>query len=118
MKRKKTIKVEFNKKNGNLGVITIDNSKRKSIRFIPHYEVPEEKVKKSSRHIVRLLINENLNEIKLKKLIKELNAKINKIRKVTRDVHLTAFKGLIKNQNSYRRRMDFAMVRKIILSTI
>ena len=105
--------VKFNVWEGNLGIFTIDSSSKQNIKFVEPQMIPDNKVKNSSRHIVRIHVTKKITKAK----IKELNFKLSKIRKDTNDILLSPFKGLMKN-GDYRRRISFSFIRKIIISTI
>lgn len=101
-------KIIFNSKKGKLGLICIDNTVKPTIRFCKASEIPRN-VKHSDRLITKIECDlEDLDES-----IKILNKKLNHIRKNTHDVFLAPFKGLRKD-GFYRRRIDFALVRKMI----
>ena len=105
--------VRFNISDGNLGIFTIDSTSKKNIKFVEPQMIPDSKVKNTSRHIVRIHVDEKITKEK----IKELNSKLLKIRKDTKDILLSPFKGLMKN-GDYRKRISFSLIRKIIVSTI
>ena len=98
--------IQFNVKNGDLGLIGIDNTKKATIRFCKGSEIKQE-IKSSSRSITR--INMKLDQ----KEIDELNQIFNEFRTKTHDVFLTPFKGL-RADGKYRRRLDYCLARKFL----
>jgi len=100
--------IKFNEKNGNLGLLAIDNTTEPSIKFCEGRKINPEKVCVSSRSLTRILI-----DCDVEKTIKKLNDYLNSFREETHDLFLTPFKGLRKD-NKYRRRLDFALARKFI----
>lgn len=100
--------LKFNEQDGALGLIAIDNHKAPSIRFCEGRELEDYPIKNSSRAITRIT-----GASADKKLLKKLNHYITEFRHGTRDIFLTPFKGLRKD-NKYRRRMDYALARNII----
>ena len=107
-KSKHKIEMKFNDKNGNLGLIAIDNTIEPSIRFCNGDEINPNKICNSSRSITRISI-----DCDVKKLINNLNEMLGEFRKETYDVFLTPFKGLRKDLK-YRRRLDYALARNVI----
>lgn len=105
-------RVRFNDPEGDLGFISFDNTKNSSIRFCHASDIAGYEIKPSSRFITR--IGGEFDNIGL--LIARLNRMISQFRKETKDVFLTPFKG-IREDGSYRRRMDFALARKFINAT-
>ena len=104
--------VRFNDPEGELGFISFDNIRGPSIRFCEASEVEEYQIKVSSRFITR--ISGELGNIPV--LVKTLNKRIEKFRKETNDIFLTPFKG-VRKDGYYRRRMEFALARKLIDAT-
>jgi hypothetical protein len=105
---KNNIGMRFNEKNGNLGLIAIDNTIEPSIRFCKGSEISSNNISISSRSITRILIDADID-----KVIKKLNDRLISLREETFDLFLTPFKGLRKD-NRYRRRLDYALARCII----
>jgi hypothetical protein len=105
---KNNIEMRFNEKNGNLGLIAIDNTIEPSIRFCKGSEISSNNISISSRSITRILIDADID-----KVIKKLNDRLISLREETFDLFLTPFKGLRKD-NRYRRRLDYALARCII----
>lgn len=101
-------KIIFNHPKGNLALRAIDGTKGASISFLPAEAVPPEKVKPSCRNFVRLWVEGGVD-------ISALNTCLEHWRLCTKDVFLTPFKG-VRADGRFRRRLDFAMARKIILS--
>lgn len=112
------VKSDFNKKEwkfndplGEIGLIAIDNTRSPSIEFVDGCLVDSVKIKSSSRSITRISgLPKNIN---LDKFIKECNIILNNYRKDTKDVFLTAFKGL-RSDGYYRRRIDFDTAKNIM----
>jgi hypothetical protein len=98
--------VEFNSKEGNLGLFAIDNANCASIRFCEVKELDGYKISHSCRSITKIKIDKKIE-------IENLNNTLNNFRKRTKDVFLTAFKGLRKD-GMYRRRLDYGLARRII----
>jgi len=115
------VKVVFNDKNGKLGLQGVDNTKKASIEFIRGNLIPSKDIKVSSRALTRISFDKktelNIEKYGSDKFIKELNKEISKFREKTRDVFMTSFKGL-REDNYYRRRLDFSMAKKIIITVI
>lgn len=107
-KPKKDLKIKFNSKKGNVGLICIDNNREPSIRFCNGNEISRD-VKHSDRLITRI----EFEVEDVDKTVKILNKQLDKIRKNTHDVFLAPFKGLRKDGN-YRRRIDYDLVRRMI----
>ena len=96
----------FNAPAGNVGLIALDNNYRASIRFCRAAELKNYEVKQSCRAITKIKIAGRPN-------IERYNQFIGDFRHATRDVFLTAYRGLRKD-GFYRRRMDYALARDII----
>lgn len=103
-------RIRFNVPSGNVGFRAIDNSATNSIRFCAASEIPLMKVKNTARLLTRLQVDslESVNE-----LIEAANSLIDQWRAETKDVTLTAFKG-IRKDGVFRRRLDFATARAIL----
>lgn len=102
--------ITFNDKKGNLGLRAIDGTRFPSIAFIEANQVPENKIKVSSRHLTRIHITQKIN-------LTLLNEKLRKLREITNDFFLTPFRGLRKD-GKFRRRLDFQLAKKIIKSCL
>lgn len=118
-KPKNNIEINFNDKNGWLGLRAIDSSN--SINFITfdfkekfNYDW-ERKVKISSRNFSLIYVDIPVN--KRIKLINKCNEILLNIREKSYDVILTPFKGNNKN-GVRRRRLDFKLARWIIEKSI
>lgn len=103
-------RIVFNHPQGNLALRAIDGTKEASIAFLPADAVPPEKVKHSCRNLVRLWVEGGAD-------ISALNTSLEQWRLRTKDVFLTPFKGL-RADGRFRRRLDFTMAKKIILSAL
>ena len=102
--------ITFNVRDGDLGLIAIDNTREASIKFCEGEDLKNYKIQNSSRSITRL----SINGIKVKNsLICKLNDELNKFRTKTHDIFMTAFKG-IRADGKYRRRLDYSLARKLI----
>lgn len=106
-------KIRFNDPAGELGFISFDNVREPSIRFCEVEEINEYSIKISSRFFTR--ISGEFEEIPV--LVKTLNKRLDAFRYETKDIFLTPFKG-IRKDGCYRRRMEFALARKIINATL
>ena len=96
----------FNKPNGNLGLIAIDNTVSASIRFCPPAELGDYPIRHHCRSITKIGVPWDVD-------IDTLNTRLTTIREKTHDVFLTAFKGL-RRDGHYRRRLDWALTRSIV----
>ena len=107
LEKKQDIKIKFNDVNGKYGILATDKS-YKSIKFVKGDSIPENKVKKTSRNMVRFKMDSKIS-------INKLNAKLNNFLKNDGEIFLSPFKNLRKD-NKYRRRLDFNTIRRIIES--
>ncbi len=97
----------FNDTDGCLGFISFDNTRNRSIRFCDAREIKDYSIKVSSRFITRISGNFDTS------IIDKLNEMVDQFREGTHDLFLTPFKG-IRSDGSYRRRMSFALARRLI----
>ncbi|GHV14883.1 hypothetical protein AGMMS49938_11820 [Fibrobacterales bacterium] len=104
----KETNMKFNDKNGNLGLIAIDNTLEPSIKFVKGNTINPNRIGISSRSITRISVDTDAE-----KLIPKINDRLNNFRKDTYDLFLTPFKGL-RRDNKFRRRLDFSLARKLI----
>ena len=102
---------KFNAPDGEIGLLAIDNTRSKSIKFVPGDEIDPSKIKVSSRGVTR--IKGLPDDIDAGAFINEANKEINRFRESTGDLFLTAFRGLRKD-GYYRRRLDFESAREIL----
>lgn len=109
------IEWKFNDPNGTIGIKCIDNTTKPSICFVPGNEIDKSKIKVSSRSITR--VSGLPNDISIDDFIKKCNDKLNTYREETDDIFLTSFKGL-RQDNMYRRRLDFANAKVIMNSVV
>ena len=109
-KNNKKFNVKFNTEDGNLGFIGLDNTKGRSIRFCDIEELKDYQVRHTSRVITKIKTETPMD-------IKKANEFIENFRNKTNDVFLTAYRGLRKD-GMYRRRMDYALTRDIIINTL
>jgi hypothetical protein len=100
----------FNNKQGNIGLRAIDGTRFPTIAFIEASQVPERKIKVSSRHLTRIHVSQEIS-------LSLLNEKLKELREITNDFLLTPFRGLRKD-GKFRRRLDFQLARKIIKSCL
>src|SRR3982750_3846092 len=70
------ISITFNNKKGNLGLRAIDGTRFPTIAFIEASQVPENKIKVSSRHLTRIHIPQEIN-------LNILNEKLKELREIT-----------------------------------
>ena len=98
--------IKFNDPDGKLGLIAIDNTESASIRFCSASEIPDDYVTYTCRSKTRISLQNEAD-------IESYNDVLNKVRKNTHDVFLTAFKG-IRKDGLYRRRLDWGLARSII----
>ena len=102
---------KFNDSDGSIGLYAIDNTKSASITFIDGKLISKEKIKNTSRSVTRISgLPENID---LNMFIDNCNQILDEYRENTKDVFLTSFKGLRKD-NMYRRRLDFKTAKKIL----
>lgn len=110
-KKPKIHAIKFNAKNGNLGLIAIDNTKEASIRFCFGDDIDEKMIKSSSRNITKIAVSLNVDQ----ELIDLLNDNLRRYREITHDVGLTPFKGLRKDGKT-RRRITFDCVKDVFFN--
>lgn len=115
LKKKIDIKWIFNDPNGNIGLRGVDNTKCQSIKFVNGEEIDPKRIKVSSRSLTRISGLPKKYDLDL--FISLLNKNLNSYRAITHDVFLTPFKNL-RDDNKYRRRLDFETARFILNSTI
>ena len=98
--------IQFNIPDGNVGLIALDNVREASIRFCDVAELADYQVKKTGRHITKLMVSGNIN-------IPVWNEYIDWFRENTKDVLMTCYKG-IRKDGKYRRRLDWDLARGIV----
>ena len=97
--------VKFADPKGNVGLRAVDGTAGPSIRFCSPYEIDASRVRPSNRFVTRLSVQrENWPR---------WNEVLNDLRSRTRDVILSATKGMRKD-GMYRRRLDFTLAKGII----
>lgn len=95
----------------------IDGTRFPTIAFIEANQVPENKIKVSSRHLTRIHIPQE-NGVSAKQInLSLLNEKLRELREITNDFFLTPFRGLRKD-GKFRRRLDFQLAKKIVESCL
>lgn len=102
---------KFNDKLGNIGVNCVDNHHKNDIYF--HYGeiINPERIKRSSRAYTR--ISGLPKHIDRDKFILYCNTILDNYRFNTKDIFLTAFKGL-RSDGKYRRRISFNILKQIM----
>lgn len=106
---------KFNDKNGSIGLYAVDGQGEASIRFCLGESIDSDRVKTSSRAITR--ISGLPDDVDIEKFIEKCNDYLKDYRIKTKDVFLTSYRGLRKD-NQYRRRMDFATAKEILNKTM
>ena len=107
LKKRDDLIIKFNDSTGRYGVLATDKSYR-SIKFVKGVLIPENKIKHTSRNMVRFKIDKIIS-------ISRLNNKLNDFIDNDGEIFLSPFKNLRKD-NTYRRRLDFNTIRRIIES--
>ncbi|GAB1393165.1 hypothetical protein MASR1M60_13280 [Rhodocyclaceae bacterium] len=105
---------KFNDPDGLIGLKGADGSKKADVAFVMGSEIPSEAVKGSSRHNTRISL-EGLTAKDAKKVIAKANKLLAELRKHTKDVFLTAHRGL-REDGRYRRRLEYSQARDILTS--
>ncbi len=101
--------IRFNDPDGQLGFISFDNTRERSIRFCEAAEIETYDIKHSSRFITRI----GGDFGRRRNLLKDLNEAVQVFRDETDDLFLTPFKG-IRDDGQYRRRMFYSLARDLI----
>lgn len=114
------LQVKFNEPYGMLGVFALDGTKEANIRFCVGDNISSDEVKSSSRHITRFHVMDEFNnmiidENNVEQVVGELNRILFNFREETYDIFMTSFQG-IRKDGFYRRRLDYALAKKIIRS--
>ena len=102
------VPVRFNDPEGNVGLIAVDNTSERSIRFCDPRELAGYEIKHSSRAITKIAVEGRVR-------LDDWNDYLWKLRDKTCDVLLTSFKGMRKD-GFYRRRLDWYQAKGIIHS--
>lgn len=104
----------FNDPNGLIGLKAADGNKRADIAFILGEEIMSTSIKVSSRHNTRIsLKGVDLTKDEIDNLIQLANIILKERRNTTKDVFMTAHRGL-REDGKYRRRLDFSQARDIL----
>lgn len=106
---------KFNDRTGTVGIKCVDNTKEASIEFVLGETIDPNEIKNTSRAITR--VAGLPSSIDLELFIEKCNEKLFTYRTQTKDVFLTPFKGL-RRDNTYRRRLDFKTARSILNAVI
>lgn len=104
---KATEGIRFNAVDGNIGLRALDNTKGPSIRFCDVSELKDYKVRPTCRSITKIRIPWRVS-------IARCNAYLHSFRIATQDVLLTPYRGL-RQDGMYRRRLDWALARDILV---
>ena len=104
--RRRLRSLRFNDPKGNLGLIALDNTRGRSIRFCSPRELEGYRISHSSRALTRIHVPFGF-------CIREYNRFLNEFRDFTRDVLLTCYRGL-RRDGMYRRRLDWRLAREIV----
>lgn len=105
---------KFNDKYGEIGIYLHDGREINSIRFVKGEIINPEKIKVSSRHVVR--VSGLPKDIDLDVFLEKCNKRLSQFREDTQDFFFTSFRGLRKD-GKYRRRLDFKNA-KIIMNAV
>lgn len=111
--------IKFNRRDGQIGLRGLDDTKSASIRFCDKSEIPADKVKTSSRGLTRIYspLFDELTSQQLNDLIVIANRILNEWRIETSDLFLTAFKG-IRKDGSYRRRLSYDIANRLLVAAL
>lgn len=107
-------RISFNRPDGAIGLRAIDNTQGATIAFCAAVEIPVEKIKHSARLVSRIHID---TTVAVEEVIVRANEVLMDWRQQSRDVGLTAFKG-IRADGAFRRRLDFENARRILSQTL
>lgn len=102
----------FNDPEGLIGLHGADSAKGADIAFITGDTIPSSSIKHSSRHNTRISLP-GLSEEDANKLIHAANKLLKARREATKDVFMTAHRGL-REDGKYRRRLDFSQARELL----
>ena len=102
---------DFNNPDGEIGLIAIDNIREASIRFVPGEKLADRKIYVSSRSYTR--IAGLPKDIDRRRLLTLANMLLEEYRLDTKDLFLTAYKG-VRKDGQLRRRLNFKKARIIL----
>lgn len=102
----------FNDPEGIIGLHGADSAKGADIAFVSGDNIPSTAIKHSSRHNTRISLPD-LTVEDAEKLIKSANKLLKSRREATKDVFMTAHRGL-REDGKYRRRLDFSQARELL----
>lgn len=111
--------IKFNRKDGQIGLHGLDNTKESSIRFCDKEEIDESRIKVSSRGLTRIFVPEldTFAPDKIAEIIEQSNTILNEWREATSDIFLTAFKG-VRADGKYRRRLSYDIANQILVKVL
>jgi hypothetical protein len=111
------IKVRFHEAKGRIAVFALDARTGPTIRFALGDEVKEDRVKRSSRHVLRVDVDLEADHAQVLQVVECANRILADFRQTTRDVPLTAAKSR-RRDGLFRRRLDFDKVARILTLAI
>lgn len=103
---------KFNDPLGTVGLKAADSAKAADIEFVMGSTIPSSSIKHSSRHNTRISLLD-ITDTEVESLIKIANKLLKARRKATKDVFMTAHRGL-RIDGQYRRRLDFSQARDLL----
>ena len=106
MPKKNGVAVVFNAGHANVGLLALDNTKCRSIRFCHLDEIAHREAKATDRAVSRVFVGGTVD-------IEKWNNALADLRKKTRDMLMVAYRGL-RADGMYRRRLDWKLARGII----
>jgi hypothetical protein len=106
---------KINDPNGKIGIVCIDDTKSRSIKFVKGDEIDSSKIKNSSRSLTRVSTGKGIkiNDNNIQFFLDKCNEFLEWYRNNTYDIFLTSFKGL-RSDGYYRRRLDFDTAKAIM----
>lgn len=107
---------KFNDPHGPIALKGYDSTQKADIAFFPGSHYPPEAIKTSSRHNTRISL-EGLDPAEIPQVIELANKKLTEQRLATKDIFMTAHRGL-RRDGKYRRRLEFSQAREILNSSL